>query len=341
MSFDRSMGGGDKECRPEVFSSDDRLRYDKLRFVYERESVSQRVSSVRIPKVVHQIWIGPKEPPQYLFSCQQKLKELHPDWEYHLWSDAELEEVHLEDWDLVERSSNFGEKADIIRANLLDRFGGVCLDADVQLCCPLDGLVDTLDFFAGLECPRPFVGTQNQLWVGVAVIGAKPGHPIIKEWRRRIRHGWDEVDQWFTTPIERVMNRTFYPFTRAVLQEIQRDENVDIVFPATYFYPISQEHARGSKGGLVEALRNGMYRLLECLKVRKAPPFSRIRPETMAIHFWEGEWQKDHVEMVSDLMKMTDWTRKDLTRLSEKIEQLDQRLRRHEERLERGVDQCE
>jgi hypothetical protein len=336
MAFDMSMGGGEKEFRPDVLSADDGTRYAKFKEVYEKVTLSRLGSSTAIPKIFHQIWIGPKSPPEYLFAYQQHLKNLHPDWEYHLWSDAELEGLDLEDWDLVEKSSNFGEKADIVRSNLLDRFGGVCLDADVKVCCPLDELVEKLDFFAGLECPRVFVGTHQQLWIGVAVIGVRPGHPIIKEWRRRIRHGWDEVDQWCSSPIERVMHRTYYPFTHAVIQEIQRDGNTDIVFPATYFFPVSPEYAKAVKkeGGV--DVRRGVRRVLELLKLRDVPPFSKVRPETIAAHYCEEEWQKDESEMTNNVVQLTELARKDLDRLSQRVKGIGQRVTA----LEHDVEKC-
>ena len=39
----------------------------------------------KIPKIIHQIWIGPKPIPDQYKEFSQKMIEMHPDWEYHLW----------------------------------------------------------------------------------------------------------------------------------------------------------------------------------------------------------------------------------------------------------------
>ena len=39
----------------------------------------------KIPKIIHQIWIGPKPLPNQYKEFSQKMIEMHPDWEYHLW----------------------------------------------------------------------------------------------------------------------------------------------------------------------------------------------------------------------------------------------------------------
>jgi len=45
------------------------------------------------PKVIHQFWVGEKEPPwKHLKTCS----ELHPDWEYHLWTEDRLRNLQFD-----------------------------------------------------------------------------------------------------------------------------------------------------------------------------------------------------------------------------------------------------
>ena len=75
----------------------------------------------KIPKIVHQIWLGPKTstPILFIFS-EKKWKALHPDWEFRLWTDSDLDKLDLELRDLIDLSPNWAEKSDILRAELLD-----------------------------------------------------------------------------------------------------------------------------------------------------------------------------------------------------------------------------
>ncbi|CAE7942699.1 unnamed protein product [Symbiodinium sp. KB8] len=51
----------------------------------------------QIPKVIHQIWIGPKEPPcLWIDTFRVEYLAAHPDWSFHLWSDDEVHDRRTE-----------------------------------------------------------------------------------------------------------------------------------------------------------------------------------------------------------------------------------------------------
>jgi len=235
------MGKSESAFRFIFVNSDDSARYAKIKSLYEKNLPSKVASgqNPRIPKIIHQIWLGPNLPPSYCAEFQAKIKSFHPDWEYHLWNEADLEELKLDNWDLVERTPNWAEKSDIIRCDLLDRFGGVYMDVDIDVLHCLNELHEKYHFYAGLEHPHEISTTNNRVWTGISILASCPGHPIMKNWKRRIRNGWDEVDLRFSSPVERVINHTYFNFTHAVMQEIDQPGYIDIVLPATYFYPIS------------------------------------------------------------------------------------------------------
>ena len=39
-----------------------------------------------IPKKIHQIWIGHQEIPEHCAAFGRDMQEMHPDWEYNLWT---------------------------------------------------------------------------------------------------------------------------------------------------------------------------------------------------------------------------------------------------------------
>ncbi len=45
---------------------------------------------VRIPKIIHQIWIGSPLPQKY-YRWQKSWQKYHPDWEYKLWTERDIE----------------------------------------------------------------------------------------------------------------------------------------------------------------------------------------------------------------------------------------------------------
>jgi mannosyltransferase OCH1-like enzyme len=328
LAYDESMGKSESDFRFIFVNSDDASRYAKTKSLYEKNVPSKVAASQnpRIPKIIHQIWLGPNLPPPYFAEFQAKIKALHPDWEYHLWSEAELEELKLENWDIVERSPNWAEKSDIIRCDLLDRFGGVYMDVDMDVRHSLNELHEKYHFYAGMEHPHKIATTNNRVWVGISIMASCPGHPIMKNWKRRIRNGWDEVDLRFSSPIERVINHTYFNFTHAVMQEIDQPGYIDMIFPATYFYPISPSYAAKRRNNGFRAWREKFYDFLERINLKKPRPFSRIYPETIAVHYWGNSWLPGMDTQIKELQRLVDSARKEMYKMQQKLRMMERRM---------------
>jgi mannosyltransferase OCH1-like enzyme len=95
--------------------------------------------SEAIPKIIHQIWLGPLEPPT---EVMQTWKELHPEWEYLLWSENNLPQ--LKNQQAFDKSKAFTQKADILRYELLYHYGGIFVDADEHCIKPIDSLFEKI-----------------------------------------------------------------------------------------------------------------------------------------------------------------------------------------------------
>ena len=82
-----------------------------------------------IPRIIHQLWIGPKPRPS---KFMQTWKDKHPDFEYIMWNEEEIKkrELHLVCIDKIISIEEINGKADIIRWEILYHYGGVFLDAD-------------------------------------------------------------------------------------------------------------------------------------------------------------------------------------------------------------------
>lgn len=89
-----------------------------------------------IPKLIHVVWIGSNPFPyqEYLDSWPKH----NPDWEVKFWTDENRPELVNED--LYQKVAHHSGKVNILRLELLYRFGGVYADADCQCLRPLDDL---------------------------------------------------------------------------------------------------------------------------------------------------------------------------------------------------------
>lgn len=127
-----------------------------------------------IPNIIHQLWIGPKPRPSKFMDTW---KNMNPDFEYIWWSENELEKrnITLECTDAIEAMEEINGKADIIRWELLYRYGGVFIDADSICVNPLDKHIMSKKAFAGYENEK----VRPDL-VATGTMGFPPNHPLCR-----------------------------------------------------------------------------------------------------------------------------------------------------------------
>lgn len=141
-----------------------------------------------IPRIIHQIWIGNQA--LRPVAMMETWRHMHPAWEYRLWTEVELLELGLLCGAEVAAMRELCGKADVIRWELLARFGGVAIDADSVCLVALDDLL-TGPAFAAYENEQMRPGL-----VATGTMGFEPGHPIcvaackwIHDNHRALRNG--------------------------------------------------------------------------------------------------------------------------------------------------------
>jgi Glycosyltransferase sugar-binding region containing DXD motif len=137
------------------------------------------VSSGRqlIPRTFHQIWVGADPYPDAFAEYARGWRELHPDWELRLWTEATIPDG-IPRHEVYETLRNPSERSDVLRYELLHRFGGVYLDCDLECRGSIEPLLEGLDF---VVAAHPAGGAD------VAVVGAVAGHPLLVRAREELR----------------------------------------------------------------------------------------------------------------------------------------------------------
>lgn len=76
-----------------------------------------------IPKILHQLWIGPKNPP---INMMNTWKEKHPNFEYIFWNENEIEKrkMTFQCQKEIDEMPEYNGKADIMRWEILYQYGG-------------------------------------------------------------------------------------------------------------------------------------------------------------------------------------------------------------------------
>ena len=99
---------------------------------------------LRIPRVFHQIWVGPEPLPEEFVAYQRTWLTYNPGWKLQLWTEENLP-PDLERREVYEKLRVPAERADILRVELLWRFGGVYIDTDFECLRPIEGLLHEVE----------------------------------------------------------------------------------------------------------------------------------------------------------------------------------------------------
>jgi hypothetical protein len=124
---------------------------------------------MRIPRLLHRVWLGAAAMPAAHVEFGRGFERHHPGWEMRLWTDADLAELDIPP-ELRVRARTPSELSNVVRFEVLARHGGVYVDTDTESIRPLDPLLGGVDAFAALELPGR---------AATGVIGGVPGHPAF------------------------------------------------------------------------------------------------------------------------------------------------------------------
>mgnify|MGYP000064505590 FL=1 len=125
-----------------------------------------------IPKIIHQLWIGPKERPSKFMDTWKKN---NPDFEYIFWNEEEIKKrnLKLQCVNQINLMQEINGKADIIRWEILYNYGGIFLDADSVSIAPLDDHLLSTKAFASFENE-----TSRKGLVATVAMGFPKNHPL-------------------------------------------------------------------------------------------------------------------------------------------------------------------
>jgi len=257
-----------KSIRRKYFTENNRATETMffLKSMYDKNNFFKRPTTyeTKIPKKIHQIWIGPKTPPKMFKASQESLKTYHPDWEYKLWTDEDIPGLQLYNQKFYDLSNNYGEKSDIVRYEILNKFGGIYVDVDFLCFKPFDVLLQ-YNFWASIE---PLDACYNT-GINNAIIGSIPNHPILRHCIETIKESWYSSKSLFVRVGPIHLKESFLKYAH----ENYDDETI-IALPKSFFYPLDF---------------NKRFQFNKA-KVDYTNLHSIIKPESFAVHLWAGSW---------------------------------------------------
>ncbi len=257
-----TLMGSNKSVWKFIETHEDFKNIHRFKDIYTKNKDLQflKQEEVRIPKVIHFIWLGPNPFPKESLENVRSWVEHHPNWTFKFWTDRRRAlphpsmEMHLvTDFkftklkDCFQQSDNYAEKSDLLRYEILNQEGGLYVDHDVRCFKAFSPFHYNFDLYCGLEPPhKPIL--SSSISVNNNIIGVKPGHPVMQKAIDRVKERWDEVGMAYPgddkeSIIYRVAQRSFIAFEDAVKSGADQEGNTDIIFPAAYFNRIDDDFA--------------------------------------------------------------------------------------------------
>lgn len=122
-----------------------------------------------IPKKLHYIWLGGGQMSTMMKDCMSTWAKVCPDYEIVKWDETnyDISKSHIVEQAL--KSKNWALAADVMRADILYKHGGIYLDTDIELLKSFDNLLHH----------SFFIGYEKKQWANNAVIGAEPNCQIF------------------------------------------------------------------------------------------------------------------------------------------------------------------
>ena len=184
-----------------------------------------------IPRRLHAVWIGPQPAPT---AWLRTWREKHPNWAYRLWGNKDLASFPWRCRKQIDAMPEWNGKADIMRWEILQRFGGVVVDADSVCVVPFDDSFLVHYAFASYEHE-----TLQPGLVATGTVGAEPGAPFLEEIVRAIE----------TRPLVGRARESVGP---KLLTEFAHDLHI---YPARTFLPTHHTGAQAPGNASVHAVQ--------------------------------------------------------------------------------------
>jgi len=255
-----TLMGSNKSVWKFVETQEDYQNIQLFTALYEKNSKLQflKDDEVKIPKIIHLIWVGPNPFPKEGVENVNSWIEKHPDWTVKFWTDRRralpnrnMELKLVADFKFeslgycYEESDNYAEKSELLRYEILNQEGGVYVDHDVKCYKSFASFHHNYHLYCGLDAPHEPV-LSSSISVNNNVVGARPRHPVLKRSIDNVKERWDEISAAFPgddkeSIIYRVAYRSWSSFDDAARDLIGKGETKDIVFPAAYFNRIDED----------------------------------------------------------------------------------------------------
>ena len=124
-----------------------------------------------IPKIIHYCWFGRGEKPELAKKCIASWKKFCPDFEIREWNEDNCDYLAMPFMAEAYAAKKYAFVSDVMRLVVLEQYGGVYFDTDVEVLRDISPLLDD----------EGFIGFENDQYVASGLtIAAEAHQPVIQ-----------------------------------------------------------------------------------------------------------------------------------------------------------------
>lgn len=186
-----------------------------------------------IPKIIHYCWFGKKQLPNLAKKCIASWKKYMPDYEIKQWNEDNFDVNIIPYTRQAYESRKYAFVSDYARFYILNKFGGIYLDTDVELIRPIDNLISD----------KIIMGFESLGKVGPGLILISPANqPFLKE-MLNLYEGLEFINLDNSFNLKTIVEYT----TEALFKKGLKKENTYqelgniAIYPIDFFCPIDMK----------------------------------------------------------------------------------------------------
>ena len=188
-------------------------------------------------KIIHYIWFGGNPLSDLTKKCIQTWKKYLPDFEIMEWNENTFDVNQCPFVKEAYEQKKWAFVADYTRFKVLEEYGGIYLDTDMEITSDISKFLEKDLFF----------GVEDSKMINAAVVWAKEAHnPYIKDIVNiyENKKKFNETGDLYAESVPRVLTKYFeeYGFDRELDKVQELDDGKIHIYPMEYFYPLSYDY---------------------------------------------------------------------------------------------------
>ncbi|MCX9097009.1 glycosyltransferase [Providencia rettgeri] len=187
-----------------------------------------------IDKKIHYIWLGDNSIPPLYEKCIDTWQKYHSNWEIILWNEENIPR-NIPYVNKALEKKKYAFASDYLRVYILNKYGGVYLDADIEVIKPFDELLNK----------GPFLGYESEGRVSNGVMALPKEHWLSEA---MLQYYDQNVGVYNAIPL----------ITTKIINANKHKNDIKI-YPEEYFYPYNPFKSGSVKQLLFHDITSNTY----------------------------------------------------------------------------------